>query len=282
MHSTNLYWGPYVCWALEIQPAPCPVLSEIWGRDRQWTMHKYIHGDEHYREIIKQVKEDPKLWFIIIILILLLCKGWLNKASLVRWHMKADLKEGRAGSIWMSEGRRNMSKALTQECVWSLWEEAGGQPEKWEGRGREKGGGRKAEKGRKEGRREDRQGSGGLRASVSTRVFTIGETVLSRGWAWFYWYFRGARILRWQVLGHAFSGAGSGVTGLKLDLWANREPFKGRKKGTSHLFFVNQAPEKRGLRFLGTGRRRERIWPSLGSTWSSMLGEAECPIFAPL
>jgi len=69
LHSTNT---SYVCWALEIRPAPCPVLSEISGRHRQQTTNKYIHGDECYREIIKRVKDDPKLCFIIIVLVLLL------------------------------------------------------------------------------------------------------------------------------------------------------------------------------------------------------------------
>lgn len=55
MHSTIIQWGPYVCWA------PCPALSAIPGRDRQQRTNKYIHGSEWYREIIKWVKEDPKL-----------------------------------------------------------------------------------------------------------------------------------------------------------------------------------------------------------------------------
>lgn len=40
--------------------------------------------------------------------------------------------------------------------------------------------GRTAEKGTEEGRREDRQGPGGLRATVSTRAFAVGEMVEQR------------------------------------------------------------------------------------------------------
>lgn len=187
----------------------------------------------------------------------------LTKASLIGGHLKVEWKEGRVEAIWLSGGRRNVCKdpgvgvlgVCEKGLLGSQRSEAKEMTHEGENRAereeeRSGGGQSKAEKrGRGERHREEgrKAGTGGLRATVNTRAFTIGEMVLSRGGTQSTCVFGELGFLDVRFSGISFLGEDSGQPCESWIYGPAESPLKGGgRKGTSHLFSANQEFEETG------------------------------------